>query len=71
MSAKPAGDGWIDNEGEKPRRAKGKKVRVMLRGTGEEPVEAKLPWDADTTRWTVSAKNDPCRQFDVVKWRPV
>ena len=51
----------------------------MLRGDGEEPYEptygsdrdpmAKPAWAVDDTRWSFSAEGDPCRRFDVMKFK--
>lgn len=72
---------WRDNVGERPRGVRRRRIRVMLRGDGPEPYEpiyasdrdpmAPTGWAAETSRWSFSADDDPCRLFDIMRFQVV
>jgi hypothetical protein len=58
---------WKRNPGKCPEEAKGKRVRVRLAGTGEEPKYGdEVGWPANTTRWTVTGHPYDVKDFEVI-----
>lgn len=61
------GKQWAPNEGEQPKRTRGKRVHVILaNGMHSKPMGGTAPpgWAADTSRWTVTG-----HPFDIAWWR--
>lgn len=65
--------GWFANPGRQPDGSKGRRVRVRLAGTGEEPVydnqfsQTSPPgWAADTTRWSRTGQPHDVKEYRIL-----